>query len=146
MAASLFAGTQGITARRFGLGAAAAGITWKTDAGWTGPVITLETPAAQLAVALDLLRLALAEPVFQPAAGHRPDTARRRPPDPGRRRPADQGEAGTARRDLRRGLPGWPARPTAPPRPSRQLTPDDIAGFYGTSTARSDHDRHRRGP
>ena len=30
MAASLFAGTQGITARRFELEAAAAGITWKS--------------------------------------------------------------------------------------------------------------------
>ena len=67
MAASLFAGTQGITARRFELEAAAAGITWKTDAGWAGPAITLELPAAQLAQALDLLRLALAEPAFQPA-------------------------------------------------------------------------------
>ena len=67
MAASLFAGTQGITARRFELEAAAAGITWKTDAGWTGPAITLELPAAHLAEALDLLRLALAEPAFQPA-------------------------------------------------------------------------------
>jgi len=67
MAASLFAGTQGITARRFELEAAAAGITWKAGAGWTGPAITMELPAAHLADALDLLRLALAEPAFQPA-------------------------------------------------------------------------------
>jgi len=37
------------------------------EAGWTGPAITLELPAAQLGRALDLLRLALAEPAFQPA-------------------------------------------------------------------------------
>ncbi len=67
MAASLSAGTQGITARRFELEAAAAGITWKTDAGWAGPAITLELPAVHLADALDLLRLALAEPAFSPA-------------------------------------------------------------------------------
>jgi predicted Zn-dependent peptidase len=67
MAASLFAGTQGITARRLELEAAAAGITWKASAGWTGPAITLELPAAHLAGALDLLRLALAGPAFQPA-------------------------------------------------------------------------------
>ena len=67
MAASLGAGTRGVAARQFEQRAAAAGITWKTEACWTGPVIILELPARQIPAALDLLRLALAEPALDPA-------------------------------------------------------------------------------
>lgn len=66
-AAALSAGTRGSTARRFEQQAAAAAITWTAAAFYPGPVITLELPATQLAPALILLRLALAEPAFEPA-------------------------------------------------------------------------------
>jgi predicted Zn-dependent peptidase len=66
MAACLGMGTRDIAAREFEQQAAAAGITWKTGPAWTGPAITLEVPAVKLAVALNLLRLALTEPAFSP--------------------------------------------------------------------------------
>jgi predicted Zn-dependent peptidase len=66
MAACLGTGTRDIAAREFEQQAAAAGITWKTGPGWTGPAITLELPATKLAAALNLLRLALDEPAFSP--------------------------------------------------------------------------------
>jgi predicted Zn-dependent peptidase len=67
MAASLGTGSQGLTARQFEQRAAAAGIAWTAGPGWAGPSITLELPARQIPAALDLLRLALAEPAFNPA-------------------------------------------------------------------------------
>ena len=67
MAACLGVGAHGITARDFERRAAAAGITWTTSPGWTGPAITLELPARQLPAALDLLYWAVAEPTFDPA-------------------------------------------------------------------------------
>lgn len=67
MAACLGAGSHDITARDFERRAAAAGITWTTSPGWTGPAITLELPARQLPAALDLLYWAVAEPAFDPA-------------------------------------------------------------------------------
>ena len=67
MAASLGTGTQDITSREFELRTAAGGITWKTEAAWTGPSIVLELPARQIPAALGLLRLAVAEPALDPA-------------------------------------------------------------------------------
>jgi predicted Zn-dependent peptidase len=63
-AAAMFTGARGVPAREFEQRAAAAGISWTTSAGWAGPSVTLELPARQVPAALDLLRLALAEPEF----------------------------------------------------------------------------------
>jgi zinc protease len=129
MAASLFAGTQGITARRFELEAAAAGITWKTDAGWAGPAITLELPAAHLADALDLLRLALAEPAFSRAevtaqiqltAAHLTQAAAS--PQARVKQELPAAIYGTG------GRAGRPAEGT--PATVAHLAPEDIAGFH----------------
>ena len=129
MAGSLFAGTQGITARRFELEAAAAGITWKTDAGWTGPAITMELPAANLAQALDLLHLALSEPAFHPAevtaqiqlAAARLTQAAASPQARAKQElpAAIYGNGGRAGRPAA-GIPATVAR----------LAPEDIAGFH----------------
>jgi zinc protease len=67
MAACLGADARSLPAREFERQAAACGITWQAAAGPAGPVITVQVPAARLAEALDLLRLALAEPAFDPA-------------------------------------------------------------------------------
>jgi predicted Zn-dependent peptidase len=67
MADCLGTGSQHLPARQFELRSAAAGIIWTTSVGWMGPAITLELPARQLPAALDLLRLALAEPALDPA-------------------------------------------------------------------------------
>jgi predicted Zn-dependent peptidase len=63
-AAAMFTGARGVPAREFEQRAAAAGISWATSASWAGPSVTLELPARQVPAALDLLRLALAEPEF----------------------------------------------------------------------------------
>ena len=129
MAASLSAGTQGITARRFGLEAAAAGISWKADAGWTGPAITLELPVTQLALALDLLRLALAGPAFQPAAvtGQIQLVA-------ARLTQAAASPQTRVKQELPAAIYGDGCRAGRPtggtPATIAHLTPDDIAGFY----------------
>ena len=129
MAACVFAGTQGLSARSIEVGAAAAGITWKADAGWTGPAITLELPAAQLAQALDLLRLALAEPAFQPAEVTRQI----------QRAAADLTQAAASpqariKQELPAAIYGNGCRAARPvsgtPATVAQLTPDDIAGFH----------------
>ena len=67
MAASLGTGTRDINSREFELRTAAVGITWKTEAAWTGPSVILELPAREIAAALGLLRLAVAEPALDPA-------------------------------------------------------------------------------
>ena len=63
-AAAMFTGARSVPAREFEQRAAAAGISWTTSAAWAGPSVTLELPARQVPAALDLLRLALAEPEF----------------------------------------------------------------------------------
>ncbi len=129
MAACLFAGTQGLSARSIELGAAATGITWKADASWTGPVITLELPAAQLAKALDLLRLTLAEPVFQPAEV----TGQIRLAAASLTQAAASPQA-RVKQELPAAIYGDGCRAGRPaggiPATVAQLAPDDIAGFY----------------
>lgn len=66
MAASLLTAAGGLPARQFAERAAASGITWTAEAGWAGPAVTLELPAREIAAAMDLLRLALAEPALDP--------------------------------------------------------------------------------
>ena len=131
MAASLGKGPQGITGRRFEQEAGASGITWKTDAGYTGPVITLEAPAAQLAVALDLLRLALAEPVFEPAQV----TSQIQRTTAGLIHAAADPQT-RVKQELPAAIYGDAYRAGQPadgtPGTVASLTPDAIAGFYDT--------------
>ena len=130
MAACLFAGTQGLSARSIELGAAATGITWKADASWTGPVITLELPAAQLAKALDLLRLTLAEPVFQPAEV----TGQIQRAAASLTQAAASPQA-RVKQELPAAIYGDGCRAARPvsgtPASVARLTPEDIAGFHG---------------
>ena len=104
-------------------------ITWKADAGWTGPAITLELPAAQLAQALDLLRLALAEPAFQPAKV----TGQIQLAAASLAQAAASPQA-RVKQELPAAIYGDGCRAGRPasgtPATVAQLTPDDIVGFH----------------
>jgi zinc protease len=67
MAASLTAGTDTVTGRRFEQLISSSGIAWATSPGSAGPAITLDITADRLPAALHLLSTALARPAFEPA-------------------------------------------------------------------------------
>ena len=109
-----------------------------------GSGVDLDVAKRRLAEALDLLRQALAEPVFPAVRGgpHRQDPARRDRAG-ARPRPA-AGGAGVHRHATSTRTTGPPVRRPAPPRAIAALTRQDIVDFHARRVGPTGHDRRRR--